>query len=392
MDPNLFRNSPAGRVLRTAPGYWAFVPNPLPPHFDWSPALVASLSRADRALGELAGIGRTVGNPHLLIVPFMRKEAVLSSAIEGTQASISDLYAFEAEQLSFLERPADVKEVFNYVRAMERGLERLKSLPVSIRLVRELHGDLMQGVRGELGTPGEFRRSPNWIGPPGCTLDDATYVPPPPGEVTQVMGDLEKYLHMVDKAPQLIRLALMHYQFEAIHPFIDGNGRVGRLLIALLLCEWGLLPQPLLYLSAYFEANRALYYDLLLAVSQRGQWEKWLIFFLEAIAAQSRDAWLRIGRLQELHHEYRSRYQTGGPARMLQVVDHLFGRPVLSVSQLSDHLGVKFTVASRYIKRLAQDEVIVEITGKGRNRLYLARGIMEAIEAPIAAAPRSTEA
>jgi len=392
VDPDLFRNSPAGRVLRTAPGYWAFVPNPLPPEFDWSPALVASLSRADRALGELAGIGRTVGNPHLLIVPFMRKEAVLSSAIEGTQASISDLYAFEAEQLSFLERPADVKEVFNYVRAMERGLERLKSLPVSIRLVRELHSDLMQGVRGELGTPGEFRRSPNWIGPPGCTLDDATYVPPPPGEVTQVMGDLEKYLHREAQAPPLIRLALMHYQFEAIHPFIDGNGRVGRLLIALLLCEWGLLPQPLLYLSAYFEANRALYYDLLLAVSQRGEWEKWLIFFLEAIAAQSRDAWLRIGRLQELHHEVRSRYQSVGPARMLQVVDHLFARPVLSVSQLSDHLGVKFPVASRYIKRLEQDEVIVEITGKGRNRLYLARGIMEAIEAPIAAAPRSTEA
>jgi len=391
VDPNLFRNSPAGRVLRTAPGYWAFVPNPLRPHLDWSPALVAALSRADRALGELAGIGRTVGNPHLLIVPFMRKEAVLSSAIEGTQASISDLYAFEAEQLSFLERPADVKEVFNYVRAMERGLERLKSLPVSLRLIRELHSDLMQGVRGEFGTPGELRRTPNWIGPPGCTLDQATYVPPPPGEVAEAMGALETFLHTDEQALSLVRLAMIHYQFEAIHPFIDGNGRVGRLLIALLLCEWGLLPQPLLYLSAYFEANRTLYYDLLLAVSQRGDWEKWLIFFLEAIAAQSRDAWLRIGRLQELHHEYRSRYQTSGPARMLQVVDHLFARPVLSVSQLSDHLGVKFTVASRYIKRLAQDEVIVEITGKGRNRLYLAQGIMEAIEAPIAAAPRPTE-
>jgi Fic family protein len=322
----------------------------------------------------------------------MRKEAVLSSAIEGTQASISDLYAFEAEQLSFLDRPADVKEVFNYVRAMERGLERLKSLPVSLRLIRELHGDLLQGVRGESGTPGEFRRTQNWIGPRGCTLEAATYVPPPPTEVAQAMGALENYLHTEEQQPPLIRMGLMHYQFETIHPFVDGNGRVGRLLIALLLCEWGLLPQPLLYLSAYFEANRALYYDLLLAVSQVGAWEKWLIFFLEAIAAQSRDAWLRVGRLQELQQAYRSRYQAEGPARMLQVIDHLFARPVLSVSQLSDLLGVQFPVASRYVKRLEEDGVVVEITGKGRNRLYSARGIMEAIEARIPPADRPMEA
>lgn len=386
MDLGLFRESPAGRVVRAESGYWAFVPNPLPPKIEWSSRLISALSTADRSLGELAGIGRTTENPHLLIVPFMRKEAVLSSAIEGTQASVSDLYAYEAEQLSFLERPTEVKEVYNYVRAMERGLERLKSLPVSLRVIRELHADLMWGVRGEYGTPGEFRRSPNWIGPPGCTLENATYVPPPPGEVVDAMGALEKFLHASAPLPPLIRLAMMHYQFEAIHPFIDGNGRVGRLLISLLLCEWGLLPEPLLYLSAYFEANRDRYSDLLLAVSQRGSWEDWLVFFLEAVALQSRDARLRLGRLQGLHREYRSRYQAKGPARMLQVIDFLFARPVLSVSQLSSRLAVQFPVARRYIQRLEEDEVVVEITGKGRNRLYLARGIMDAIEAPIPAA------
>ena len=383
MDPSRFRSSPAGRILRAPSGYWAFVPNPLPPPIKWTDSLAASLSRADRLLGELAGVGRTMANPNLLIVPFVRKEAVLSSAIEGTQASVSDIYAYEAEQLSFLERPADVKEAHNYVRAMERGLIRLASLPVSLRLIRELHADLMEGVRGERGTPGEFRRTQNWIGPPGCTLEKATYVPPPPEKLKEALAALEDYLHSARDQPALIRLALVHYQFEAIHPFLDGNGRVGRLLVALLLCEWGTLPQPLLYLSAFFEANRDRYYDLLLGVSQGGDWHAWLVFFLAAVESQSRDAMLRIDRLQALHREYRLKYQSGGPARMLQVIDHLFARPVLSVSQLCKLLEVQFPVASRYIKRLEQDGVIVEVTGKGRNRLFIARGIIQAIEDPV---------
>ncbi|HEX9676213.1 MAG TPA: Fic family protein [Anaerolineales bacterium] len=279
MDCWLLKNSPAGRIVRAPIGYDAFVPHALPPQVAWTPQLVAALSAADRSLGELAGIGRTLANPHLLIVPFMRKEAVLSSAIEGTKASLSDLYAYEAEQLAFLIRPADVREVHNYVRALEQGILRLRTLPVSLRLIRELHHDLMEGVRGDRGTPGEFRRSQNWIGPPGCTLEDSTFVPPPTTEMSDSLGKFERYLHAEDHVPPLVRLGLIHYQFEAIHPFIDGNGRIGRLLITLLLCAWGLLPQALLYLSAYFEANRDQYYDLLLHVSQRGEWESWLTFF-----------------------------------------------------------------------------------------------------------------
>ena len=383
MDSSLFKDSPSGRIVRTRTGYDAFVPHSLPPRLEWTPRIVAALSGADRSLGELAGIGRTMANPHLLIVPFMRKEAVLSSAIEGTQASISDLYAYEAEQLSFLDRPDEVHEVYNYVRALERGLERLKTLPVSLRLIRELHGNLMTGVRGDRGTPGEFRRSQNWIGPPGCTLEDSTFIPPPVTEMMEALDQFERYLHGEDQLPPLVRLGLIHYQFESIHPFMDGNGRLGRLLITLLLCEWGLLPQPLLYLSAYFEANRDQYYDLLLAVSQRGGWESWLTFFLSAIAHQSQDARLRSSRIQDLQRHYRSRYQSEGPARMLQVVDQLFARPLLSISQLSHLLEVKYPVASRYVARLEQDGILVEITGKGRNRLYLAQGILEAIEGPL---------
>jgi len=383
VDSRLFKHSPAGRIVRAPTGYDAFVPHALPPPIVWTPQLVATLSEADRSLGELAGIGRTLANPHLLIVPFMRKEAVLSSAIEGTEASISDLYAYEAEQLTFLKRPADVREVHNYVRALERGIQRLQALPVSLRLIRELHRDLMEGVRGDRGTPGEFRRSQNWIGPPGSTLENSNFVPPPVSEMMDCLDQFERYLHVEDDVPPLVRVGLIHYQFEAIHPFIDGNGRLGRLLITLLLRAWGLLPQALLYLSAYFEARRDQYYDLLLKVSQRGDWERWLTFFLNGIALQARDARLRSGRIQDLHAQYRSRYQVEGPARMLQVVDQLFARPMLSIPQLSRALGVKYPVASRYVSRLEQDGLLVEITGKGRNRLYLAQGILEAIEEPV---------
>jgi Fic family protein len=250
----------------------------LPSHIEFDRALVSALSDADRALGELAGLGRTLPNPNLLIRPFIRREAVLSSRIEGTQADAADLYAYEAKQLalplsSSAASDTDVREVFNYVRALEYGLERLSTLPVSLRLIREVHDVLMKGVRGEFATPGEFRRTQNWIVWPGCTLKDATYVPPV-AEMREALGDLEKYLYADDPLPPLIRLALIHYQFEAIQPFIDGNGRIGRLLISLLLINWNLQPVPLLYLSAYFERQRDAYYDHLLAVSERGNWGK----------------------------------------------------------------------------------------------------------------------
>lgn len=295
MDLERFRRSPSGRVLQMGQGeaaYWAYVPHPLPPEITWDVDLVCALSDADRALGQLAGLGRALPNPHLLIRPFIRREAVLSSRIEGTQTDLPHLYAYEAGQLALpgldpAPPEADMREVLNYVHALEYGLERLNTLPVSLRLLRELHGVLMKGVRGEQATPGEFRRTQNWIGPPGCTLNDATYVPPPPPELMPALAAFESYLHSDGSLPPLIRLALIHYQFEAIHPFLDGNGRIGRLIIVLLMNHWNLLPLPLLYLSAFFHRYRDQYYHLLLMVSQQGAWREWSEFFLQGVAEQS---------------------------------------------------------------------------------------------------------
>ena len=381
MDPSKFQASTSGKVVRQPQGYWAFLPAPLPPALSFSPALVTALSAADRALGELRGLGGALSNPHLLIRPLARREAVLSSRIEGTRASLDDLLAYEATQLSFLEPGSDVREVHNYVRALEYGLERISTLPVSLRLIRELHASLMEGVRGEIWTPGEFRHSQNWIGPPGSTLESAPYVPPPVDEMSTALGDLEKYLHTPADLPPLIRLGLIHYQFEAIHPFLDGNGRVGRLLIALLLSVWQLLPQPLLYLSAYIESNRREYYDLLLAVSQRAAWEEWLLYFLEGVRRQSLDTVERISRLQKLRAQYQTRLQTRrAPARLLRAVDLLFAQPVLTARQMETELGINFPGAQRLIDQLVRAGLLREITGGRRNRIYRADEVLAIIE------------
>src|SRR5206468_8157121 len=267
------KHQPHGRRIRCPGGYRAYVPEPLPPRFEWSAGLAAALSAADRAIGRLAGEGRRLPNPHLLIRPFVRREAVLSSRIEGTQATLGELLAAEAG--AAVERsPADLREVGNYVVALEHGIGRLRTLLLSLRLVRELHEKLMHGVRGESAIPGRFRRSQNWIGPPGSTLASATYVPPPPDQLMECLGPWETFLHD-ESLPPLVHAALVHSQFEAIHPFLDGNGRVGRLLITLLFIARSVLPSPLLYLSAWFEATRPEYYSRLLGVTERGEWEEW---------------------------------------------------------------------------------------------------------------------
>lgn len=384
MQPDEFQNSPSGRVIHHPNGYWAFVPNPLPPTLSWTPEIVIQLSRADRALGELAGLGRSLPNPHLLVRPFVRREAVLSSRIEGTRASLSDLYAYETEQPALFDDAPDVQEVHNYVLALEYGLERLATLPVSLRLIRELHERLMEGTRGEKLTPGEFRRSPNWIGAPGSTLQTATYVPPPPEEMGEALSALETYLHTPSEMPPLVRLGLVHYQFEAIHPFLDGNGRVGRLLMSLLLCGWGLLPQPLLYLSAYFEANRRAYYDGLLAVSQHGAWDAWLVYFLRGVETQAYEAVIRLKRLHDLREQWRDTFQkVQGAARLLTVVDLLFATPLLTIKQVANALNVKFPPAQRYLTRLEEAGLVREITGRARNRVYRADAIFAAIDEPL---------
>src|SRR5262245_921234 len=301
-----FNEHKPGRLVRTPQGYLAFAPNPLPPKLDISWRLVKQVSDADRAMSELAGLARTLPNPHLLIGPFIRREAVLSSRIEGTRASLSDLFYFEAAIEAPPDAP-DVMEVANYVKALDHGLSRFNELPMSLRLIREKHERLMEGVRGEHLTPGEFRRSQNWIGPPGSTLMDAAYVPPPVDEMWRALDEFEKYLHAESEFPLLIRLALIHYQFEAIHPFLDGNGRIGRLLITLLLCAEGALHHPLLYLSAFFERYREDYYRALLAVSQRGERANWINFYLRGVQEQSRDAIKKSSRLLDLWRQYRQR-------------------------------------------------------------------------------------
>ncbi len=377
-----FKHSTAGRVVRAVPGgYWAFVPEPLPPRVTWSSELVNALATAERALGKLDGLSVTMANPRLLMAPFMRREAVLSSRIEGTQASLSDLYAYEAQQAALFGEVPDVREVHNYVRALEYGLERVKALPLSLRLIRELHAELLDGVRGEEQKPGEFRRDQNWIGTPGCLLEEATFVPPPVPEMRRALDSLEKFLHADVALPPLVRLGLIHYQFEAIHPFLDGNGRVGRLLLILLLCEWRLLSAPLLYLSAYFVEHRQSYYDLLLAVSREGAWERWLRFFLDGIATQAGDAVARARALQTLREEYRERLQTARTsARLLQAVDLLFAHPIVRVLQVESALGVSTPTAQSYINRLEDAGILREITGQSRNRVYRADAILTIIE------------
>jgi len=378
MDIALFENSPSGRLVRARGGYVAFVPNPLPPVLQWSNSLVSLVSSADLAVGTLSGMGETLANPHLLIYPFIRKEAVLSSRIEGTESSLSDLLFFEAMKT---ERRRDVKEVSNYVRALEYGLQRLNELPLCLRLIREVHAILMEDVRGEQATPGEFRQSQNWIGPAGCSLNEATYVPPPAPEMHDALNGLEDFLHTGADLPALVQLALIHYQFEAIHPFLDGNGRIGRLLITLFLCERGILAKPLLYLSAFFERYRQEYYDCLLEVSQSGAWRPWIEFFLRAVVDQSNDAVRRSRRLLELHRKYRQiSLDKGMSPTAGQLVELMFTRPVLNAKAVQSLLGVTFPAAQKAIRALEEEGILNEVTGGKRNRAYAAQEIFQVLE------------
>lgn len=377
----------SGRTVRTPEGYAAFVPGPLPPTIEWTPSLVRSLSDADRAIGRLAGEGSRLPNPHLLIRPFVRREAVLSSRIEGTRATLGELLAGEAE--GTLERsPADLREVANYVAALEFGIERLATLPISLRLLREIHAKLMEGVRGGHASRGEFRRSQNWIGPPGSAPENATYIPPPPAEMMEALAALEAFLH--DRAlPPLVTAALSHYQFEAIHPFLDGNGRVGRLLITLLLIERGVLPEPLLYLSAFFEATRRDYYERLRGVSERGEWELWLEYFLNGVARQAEDALSRAGRINSYLDLWRRAVAEAPSRAAAALVDLLGENPFWTVRGASQRLGVAYTTALRAIRRLEENGILVVASGAKRDRVYCARAILDILEEPARLEPFS---
>jgi len=374
------KRQPHGRRISCPGGYRAYVPEPLPPRLEWSAGLAAALSEADRAVGRLAGEGRRLPNPHLLIRPFVRREAAFSSRIEGTQATLGELLAAEAGAV--VERSAaDLREVANYVVALEHGVERLRTLPLSLRLVRELHERLLRGVRGDVATPGEFRRSQNWIGPAGCTLEKATFVPPPPDRLMECLGAWERFLHD-DTLPPLVHAAMAHSQFEAIHPFLDGNGRVGRLMITLLLLSKEVLPSPLLYLSAYFEATREEYYARLLGVTERGEWEEWLGYFLTGAAQQAEDALDRIRRIDDLLMAWREKLAKA-PSRLPERALDLFTEnPFWTVNKLAARLDVAFTTAQRAVHRLEGAGIVALAGAARRNRVYCARDILEILEEP----------
>ncbi|MFF2082604.1 Fic family protein [Nocardia sp. NPDC058176] len=369
--------SPAqqANVVRAEKGYQAFTPPPLPPAVALAPSLIRQLSTADRAVGELAGLGRSLPSPELFGRALVRREAVLSSRIEGTVASLSDVAMYEAERPA---KPAgDVQEVFNYMSAMDHLLDEDRRLPLSLPLLREAHQILMTGVRGDHATPGEFRRSQNWIGPPGSTISTARYVPPPPELLWSPLDAFEKYLHAEGELPPLLAIAAAHCQFEAIHPFIDGNGRIGRLLAVLLLVEWGLLPAPLLDLSSYIEPRRDRYYEGLLRVSTEGDWHGWFEFFLEVIERQARDSLARAVRLDTLRSDLRARVATARSSGLLAVlVDELFRAPVISINIAKAALGVTHRAATANVEKLVAAGILVEVT-RGRQRFFAAPEVLD---------------
>ena len=367
-------NTRSGAYRRQPTGYRAFIPAPLPPN---PPVRIHGriqglLSQADLALGRLDGSIQTLPNPDLFVFMYVRKEAVLSSQIEGTQSSLQDVLAAEARVFA-PEHPRDVDEVVNYVRAMNYGLRRLSELPVSVRLITEIHRELLTGVRGSRLTPGEIRRSQNWIGPGGCTLTEATFVPPPPNLLPDVLGDLESFLHKHNTMPLLIKIGLAHAQFETIHPFLDGNGRVGRLLITFLLCENRVLQKPVLYLSYFFKRHRQTYYDLLQATRDRGDYEKWLEFFLTGIAevsTEATDTARRILALRETHRALITDNLGRGAGNGHRVLEYLFEHPIVSVNELCGLTGTTYPAANQMVERLADIGILVEITGRIRNRRF----------------------
>jgi Fic family protein len=363
-----------GRYLPHPAGYRAFRPAPLPPAppIRLSGKLQSLLSRADLALGRLDGSIQTLPNPDLFVYMYVRKEAVLSSQIEGTQSSLQDLLSAEAQIFS-PERPRDVDEVVNYVRAMNHGLARLKELPVSVRLIREIHGQLLAGVRGSHLTRGELRESQNWIGPGGCTLNEAIFVPPPPENVPEALGALERFLHEDETLPLLVKIGLAHGQFETIHPFLDGNGRVGRLLITFLLCENGVLQKPVLYLSHYFKRHRQAYYELLQATRERGAFEEWLEFFLIGVAkvsAEATETARQILMLRERHRTLIADRLGRAAGNGHRVLEHLFEHPIVSINEIADLTGITYAAANHLVERLTAVGVLAEITGQTRNRRF----------------------
>jgi len=385
MERGTLANSPAGRMVRIENDAWSFIPNDLPPPIDYTPDLVVALSEGERSLGGVKHLARFIPNPSLLVVPFLTVEAKLSSQIEGTQTTVDEV-------LRGLSRDAGLSDdgrlVRNYLRAMKLGMARLESLPLSWRLVREAHQTLLSGVRGQDSIPGEFRRVQVHIGRRDRTVRDAIYVPPPPQHLPALCDNWERFLHAPKTMPPLVECALMHAQFEMIHPFMDGNGRMGRLLISLFLMSRDLLPQPLLYLSAYLERHRQEYFDRLLAISLSGDWEGWVMFLCRAVARQAEYAVRSASTMIDLRQETWDMLQRRrNPQTALRLLDLLFETPYVSVSDVQRALDVSYPTASAAVARLVDTGFLDEITGGKYGRIYCATKLVAAIRAAEAPPP-----
>jgi Fic family protein len=366
-----------GQHVKQATGYTAFIPNALPPDpsIKVGAELTRLLSDADWALGRLDGIATVLPNPDLFVSMYVRQEAVLSSQIEGTQSTLEDVLQFEIDSKG-QDFPKDIQEVVNYVGAMNYGLERLKTLPLSLRLIREIHAKLLAGLRGSNRTPGEFRASQNWIGPNGCTLANATFVPPPVPEMQTALGNLESFLHD-NSLPLLIQCGVAHAQFETIHPFLDGNGRVGRLLIAFLLCQKRALERPLLYLSHYLKQHQTEYYDRLTSIRKDGDWEGWLKFFIRGVhqvSGQAADTARNILKIRENHrqllNEKLAKDKLAATPYDFVFLEYLFEQPIVTVRLAEQRLNSAFVTANKVVERFVKLGLLEEMTGFQRNRRF----------------------
>src|SRR3989344_1428754 len=358
--------------------YFSFIPNKLPPKFDYNPLLVLALSKADSTLSKLSGAGLLLPNPDLLIIPYLKKEALSSSRIEGTQISLSDYFLSEAKGIT--KEDIEATEVENYLHAIRRTLKEIETKPISIKLIKEMHRILLKGVRGNELLPGNFRPVQNWIGPKNTKIKDATFVPPPKEEVERLIRELIDYLNTYDEMPLLIKCALMHYQFETIHPFCDGNGRIGRALITLYLCKKNKISKPLLYASDYFEKHRREYYDVLLTTNKTGKFENWIKFFLEAIKVQSEDALDRTIKIQELREKYLEKTKNHKQAsNLLNVTDTLFLNPFVQINQIALKLNVTYPTAKKAVDNLVKLDILKPLKGIERNNIFVAHEILNII-------------
>ena len=365
------RSTRAGEYVRQPGGFDAFRPKPLPPTPPLqTDRLLPLLSRADQAIGRLDGEIRNMPNPDLFVAMYVRREAVFSSQIEGTQSTLDDLLAVELRP-RVAEMAGDVDEIVNYVAAMNHGLGRLGELPLSLRLIREIHGELLREGRGANKQPGEFRPDQNFIAPVGVNaIRDATFVPPAVADMHRALDNFERFLHD-DEMPALLHAGVAHAQFETIHPFMDGNGRVGRLLITFLLVHRGVLHRPLLYLSLYLKRHRLDYYDALMAVRHEGDWESWLLFFVRGVAETAEEASATARAIVALREEQRGRIlEERAPTNALRLLDLLYTRPMVDVNLVSEELGVSFATANKLVEQLEQLGLVFESTGRRRDRIF----------------------